>query len=356
MRIAIINDTHVDLRNGSEPYMDHLNQFFSKVFFPFCDRHGIKHVIHLGDYFDNRRGINIRALHNARKSFLEPLTERGMTMTIIPGNHDVYYKNSNAVSSLREMFGYYIENVKIIEKPTIQEFDGLPIAFLPWISESNCDEFLEFLSKCTAPILMSHLELAGFEMAKGQSGASHGMNPDLFKRFEMVLSGHYHTKSTRGNIYYLGTQVEQTWADCNDPKYFHVLDTATRELSQIRNPLTLYSRLIYDDSKSDPNETLDTEMVRDKFVKVVVVKRSNIKQFEKFIQQIQDMGPLEQPKIVESFDEFAGTQVEDDAIDLEDTSKLLNTYIDSVETDLDKERLKSMIRELYVEAQSGETQ
>ena len=172
----------------------------------------------------------------------------------------------------------------------------------------------------------------------------------------MVLSGHYHTKSTRGNIYYLGTQVEQTWADCNDPKYFHVLDTATRELSQIRNPLTLYSRLIYDDSKSDPNETLDTEMVRDKFVKVVVVKRSNIKQFEKFIQRIQDMGPLEQPKIVESFDEFAGTQVEDDAIDLEDTSKLLNTYIDSVETDLDKERMKSMIRELYVEAQSGETQ
>lgn len=356
MLLPIINDTHVDLRNGSEAYMSHLKRFFAEIFFPYCDKHQIKQVVHLGDYFDNRRGVNVRALHNARKNILEPMTERGISMIIIPGNHDVYHKNTNAVSSLREMFGYYIENVKIVERPTVLEIDGLSIGLLPWISEANYVESIEFISKCSAPILMSHLELSGFEMMKGQPSATHGMDPSLFKRFEMVLSGHYHTKSTRGNIYYLGTQLEQTWADCDDPKYFHVLDTATRELTAVRNPLTLYSRIIYDDSKSDPIDLISADVIKDKFVKVVVVKRTNVKTFEKFIQRIQDMGPLEQPKIIESFDEFAGTQVEDESIDLEDTSKLLHSYIDSVETDLDKERLKDMVQELYVEAQSGETQ
>lgn len=278
-----------------------------------------------------------------------------MAMTIIPGNHDVYFKNSNAVSSLREMFGYYIKIVKIVEQPTVISFDGLPIGFLPWITEANYDASLEFISRCPAPILMSHLELAGFEMMKGQP-MSRGMDPELFKRFEMVISGHYHTKSTKDNVHYLGTQLEQTWADCDDPKYFHVLDTSTRDLRPILNPLTLYTRLTYDDSNGDPIDRLNPSSIQRKFVKVVVIRRTNLKGFEKYMQRIQDLSPLEQPRVIESFDEFAGTQVEDEAIDLEDTSKLLDTYIDSVETDVDKERLKTLMRELFVEAQVKDTQ
>lgn len=353
MKIALLNDTHVDMKQGSTSYLDYMSKFFREVFFPYCDRERIHDIIHLGDFFDNRKMINIKALYTTRKAFLEPLTERNMKMTMIPGNHDVAFKNTNDLCGLREVLGYFINNVKIITKPTIQSFDGLPIAFLPWIAPDNYVESMRFAATAPAPILISHLELAGFEMMKGQPASEHGMDSLYFKRFEMVLSGHYHTKSTRDNIYYLGTQFEQSWSDCEDPKFFHILDTNTRTLTQVKNPFTLFERLVYDDSRSNPDK-LDVSHVKGKYVKIIVAKKNSPIQFDRFIERVQNMGPIEPPRIVESFEEFTSDRVEDQQIDLEDTGKLLHTYIEATETSLDKERLKSMMRELYVEAQAIE--
>jgi len=180
----------------------------------------------------------------------------------------------------------------------------------------------------------------------------HGMSTDHLKRFEMVLSGHFHTKSNQGNITYLGSQMEFTWADCNDPKYFHILDTETREITPVRNPLTLFDKIVYDDSKLDYS-TYDVEQHKSKFVKVVVANKSDLYSFDKFIDRLQNVDTHEL-KIAETFEEFAGEAVDDEKISLEDTTVLLDSYVDAVETDLDKDRLKSDIRELYVEAQNME--
>jgi len=353
MLIAIINDTHAGQRNASDVFLDYTDKFYRDVFFPYCKEHGIKTVIHGGDYLDHRKYVNFKALHRTRKAFLEPLAENGMNMIIIPGNHDVYFKNTNELCGLREVLGYFIENVEIVMKPTVKQIGGLDLAFLPWIAPDNYAESIEFIAKAPAPILISHLELAGFEMMKGQPASDHGMDASLFKRYEMVLSGHYHTKSTRENIHYLGTQFEQTWADCEDPKFFHVLDTDTRILTQVKNTFTLFERVVYNDERQDP-DSIDVTGFKGKYVKVIVAKKSNPSKFDRFIQRIQDAGPIEQPRIVESFDEFTSDRVEDQQINLEDTGKLLHTYIDATETSLDKERLKSMMQELYVEAQSAE--
>ena len=354
MLIAIINDTHAGQRNASDVFLDYTDKFYRDVFFPYCKEHGIKTVIHGGDYLDHRKYVNFKALHRTRKAFLEPLAENGMNMIIIPGNHDVYFKNTNELCGLREVLGYFIENVEIVMKPIVKQIGGLDLAFLPWIAPDNYAESIEFIAKAPAPILISHLELAGFEMMKGQPASDHGMDASLFKRYEMVLSGHYHTKSTRENIHYLGTQFEQTWADCEDPKFFHVLDTKTRTLTQVKNTFTLFERVVYNDERQDP-DSIDVTGFKGKYVKVIVAKKGNPTKFDQFIQRIQDAGPIEQPRIVESFDEFTSDRVEDQQINLEDTGKLLHTYIDATETSLDKDRLKSMMQELYVEAQAAET-
>lgn len=353
MLLAIINDTHAGQRNASDVFLDYTDKFYRDVFFPYCKTHNIQTVIHAGDYLDHRKYVNFKALQRTRKAFLEPLAENGMNMVIIPGNHDVYFKNTNELCGLREVLGYFIENVEIIMKPKVKRFDGLDIAFLPWIAPDNYAESMKFVGAAPASIMISHLELAGFEMMKGQPASEHGMDAALFKRYEMVLSGHYHTKSTRDNIHYLGTQFEQTWADCEDAKYFHVLDTDTRILTKVKNPFTLFERLVYNDEQHDP-DGIDISGLKGKYVKVIVAKKTNPNKFDRLLQRIQDVGPVEQPRIVESFDEFTSDRVEDQQINLEDTGKLLHSYIDATETSLDKDRLKSMMRELYVEAQAAE--
>jgi len=122
MKIAILNDTHCGVRNASEIYLDNAEEFYEKVFFPKCEEEGITHIIHLGDYYDHRKFVNFRALLHNRKNFLNILRERKMTMDIIPGNHDVYYKNTNDLNSLKECLGHYMNEVNIIMEPEVKEY------------------------------------------------------------------------------------------------------------------------------------------------------------------------------------------------------------------------------------------
>jgi len=360
MKIAIITDTHAGIKNGSDIFLDYADRFYSEVFFPYCLDNNIKQVLHCGDYFDNRRVVNYKVLNRNRFGFLDKLREYGMTMDIIPGNHDVFYKNTNDVCSLVEILKNHNDVVNIYMTPTVKTYDGLDIALLPWINSENYDASINFIQSAAAPILAGHLELSGFEMMKGAPAMSHGMNAQLLERYQMVLSGHYHTKSTKGNIHYLGVGFEQTWADCNDPKYFHVLDTSSRKLTSIRNHLTLFKRLVYDDSSfvSAAGGALaaihraDLSHVAGSFVKVIVNCKKDPVAFDAYIDKIVSYEPFEY-KIIENLNEYMSSSVDDEAININgDTISLLNSYVDAVESHLDKDRIKRTLHQLFVEAQT----
>jgi len=207
MKVAILNDTHAGVRQSSEIFMDYQEKFYRDVFFPYLEEHGIKKIVHLGDYYENRTSINFKALNHNRRIFLDELRVRGIHMDIIPGNHDCYYKNTNNLNALKELLGHYMNEVNIIEEPTVMNYDGLNFALIPWINNENEEKVKYFINTCKADILGAHLELSGFEMQAGIP-CHDGMDAGLFRRFDMVLSGHFHTKSTIGNIHYLGSQME----------------------------------------------------------------------------------------------------------------------------------------------------
>jgi hypothetical protein len=204
---------------------------------------------------------------------------------------------------------------------------------------------------CEADILGAHLELKGFDLMAGVPNP-HGMNADIFSRFESVLTGHFHTKSSRDNVHYLGSQMEFTWADVDDPKYFHVLDTDTRECTPVRNPITIFKKFVYDDESVDYSN-IDISEFEKKFVKVIVLNKNDLYMFDKFVDKLQSIETYEL-KIAENFEEFLGDSVQDDKVSLEDTTEMLDSYVEAVETDLDKEHIKVKLRELYTEAQNLE--
>jgi len=351
MKVAIINDTHCGTRNSSDIFLDNAEKFYRDVFFPYLLENDIRHIIHLGDFFDNRKFINFKCLNRIRNCFLKPLRQHGITMDIIRGNHDVFYKNTGELNSLKELLGHYMNEVHIIHDPTVMDYDGLQMALVPWIDADNEERSIKFIKECKADIMAGHFDIIGYEMMKGIK-CEHGLDRSLFKRFEAVYSGHFHTKSSQDNITYLGSQMEFFWNDAHDNKYFHILDTSTRELEAIRNPHTLHHRIRYDDSTTDYME-YDLSQVDNKFVKIVVINRKNQFTFDRFVDRIQNRD-IHDLKIQETFDEFIGSNVGDDEISLEDTTELLNTYIDGVETELSKERIKKDVYNLMTEAQSLE--
>ena len=351
MKIAILNDTHCGIRNSSEVFLDNAATFYQDVFFPECEKQGIDQIVHLGDYYDHRKFINFKALNHNRKHFLNELRERGMKMDIIPGNHDTYFKNTNELNSLKECLGHYMNEIHIIMEPTVMEYGSLKMALLPWICQDNYDKSMNFIRECKADWLGGHLELANFEMQRGVL-QPHGMNHKLFEKFEMVMSGHYHVASQKDNIWYLGSQMEFFWSDAGDKKYFHIVDTETREVQKIRNPYTLFEKIVYNDEKVDYNN-YDVSHLDNKFVKVVIIKKEDSFTFDRFIDRIQNQS-IHDLKIAENFSEFLGQNVDDEGLEVEDTAQLVDDYIDNVDTDLDKGRIKVNMRELMTEAQALE--
>lgn len=351
MKIAVLNDTHCGIRNSSEIFLNNAAEFYDNIFFPECEKRGITHIIHLGDYYDHRKFVNFKALNHNRKHFLNELRNRGMTMDIIPGNHDTFYKNTNDLNSLKECLGHYMNEIHIIMEPTVMEYGSLNIALLPWICQENYDQSMSFIRECKADWLGGHLELGGFEMSRGIE--SHGgMDYKLFDKFELVLTGHFHTSSRKDNVWYLGSQMEFFWSDAHDPKHFHIIDTETREIEKIRNTYTLFKKILYNDDKIEYN-SYDVSDLDKKFVKVVVVNKNDAFVFDRFIDRIQNQDIYEL-KIAENFQEFVGENVDDEGLNIEDTSQLVDDYIDGVDTDLDKDRIKTNMRELMTEAQALE--
>lgn len=348
MKVAILNDTHAGVRNSSDVMMAYQEKFYSEVFFPYLEENGIKTILHLGDYYENRSSINFKALNHNRRIFLDVLRERGILMHIIAGNHDVYYKNTNKLNALEELLGHYSDCVEIIEEPMVCTYGQTPVALIPWINPENNAATDEFLATCNATHVGAHLELAGFEMQKGVL-SKHGTDASSFKRFDMVLSGHFHTKSQQDNIYYLGSQMEFFWSDCDDKKYFHVLDGDTGELTAVHNPHTLFEKVYYEDT---PLST-DLSYLDGKFVKVIVVKRSDPQAFDMFLDKINQR-PVVEVKVAEDLTMYDGENIDDDEVQVESTEDLLYSYIEAIDTPLDRDRIKGLVRELMIEAQTLE--
>lgn len=345
MKVAIITDQHFGARNDSITFLDFYQKFYDNIFFPKIEEEGITTVLILGDTFDRRKYVNFYALDRAKKMFFDRLRENNITVHMLAGNHDTYYKNTNDVNSPDLLLREY-ENIHVIDDPQTIYVGGNAICMMPWICAENYTESMDQLKQTQAQLCMGHFEISGFAMYRGMESHD-GLDRNVFEKFDMVFSGHYHTRSSDGQIFYLGNPYELTWQDYNDQRGFHLFDLDKRELEFVPNTYTIFEKVYYDDEEKDMDE-YDISQCSEKFVKVVVVKKTDYYKFDKFMGKLYNCGAFE-IKIIEDFSEFEQGEVSSE-INLEDTLDVLSDYIDSVETDMSKEKLKTLMRSLYTEA------
>ena len=341
MKIGIFTDTHYGAKKGSKHLHDYFELFYENVFFPALEEHGVETVIHMGDAFDSRKSIDYQSLEWAKRVVFDPLKKYQVHMIV--GNHDCYFKNSNHVNSPELLLQDY-SNIKTYSSPTNTKICGIDMTLIPWICSENYDETLKVIRKSKSKIAMGHLELKGFRVNKHLVMDEHGADPKMFDKFDKVFSGHYHTRSDNGKIFYLGNPYEMYWNDVNDTRGFHIFDTETLEHTPIDNPYRLFYNIYYEDT---PYQTFDSSEYVSKIVKVIVRKKSKPKDFERFIDKLYKIG-IQDLKIVENFDI---QENENFVIDEEEnTISILNRYIDESECDFDKNMIKGIFEELYKQA------
>ena len=337
MKILLITDQHFGVRNDNQSFINLYKKFYNQVVVPFIKASNIKNVIALGDTFDKRRSINFMSLNEAKEMWFNPLEEMGVRMHMLTGNHDIYYKNTLRINAPRELLGEY-NNIIVHDSPTTVKFDGCDILLLPWICDDNRDRSLEEVSNSTADVCMGHLELNGFEAHPGHVMES-GMDSSVFKKFKKVFSGHYHMKSTKGNVSYLGNPYQLYWNDYGCKRGFHVFDTDTLKTTFYRNPFDMFTKIHYNDGMDVPDNLEGT------YVKLIVEEKGDIANFDYNVKLLQDIG-LADLKIVEDLSVEMGGEV----METEDTLTLLDKYIDEIDLKVDSTSVKNIMRSLYIEA------
>ena len=353
MKVALITDQHFGARNDSTLFLDFYEKFYTETFFPKIIEENINTLLVLGDTFDRRKYINFNTLQRSKEMFFNKLKELEITVYMLAGNHDTYYKNTNEVNSVDLLLKEY-DNIMVVDEPmTVHlNYENISddILLIPWICADNYKQCLDEINNSKAKLCGGHFEIAGFAMYRGHP-CEEGLNRELFRKFEYTFSGHYHHKSNSDSIHYLGNPYELTWQDYNDPRGFHIFDLDSREIVFVRNPNVMFHRIVYDDTK-DINMEFDE--YANKHIKVVVVSKTQPYMFDVFMDKLYAVNPAN-ITIVEDFTDLT-EGLDDDMIDqAEDTLTIINKTVDTLGEDIDKIRMKNILRELYLEALNNDS-
>ena len=343
MKIAIITDTHFGGRRGSKSFHEFWQKFYDDIFFPELEKRGIKECIHMGDAFDNRKNIDYWSLDWAKEHVYDRFKNLGVKVWQLVGNHDVYYKNTNKINSVDSLLRSY-DNLIPISKPGEYDINGFKAFMLPWICDDNYQETQSAIAATNSKIAFGHLELQGFQLYPGCI-QERGIDKGIIEKFETVFSGHYHTRSNDGQTFYLGNPYQMYWNDCGDKRGFNILDTDTGEIEFVENPYTMFEKVYYNDT---PAATFKAHLYKDKIVKLYVKKRTSQLEYDKFLDKLVKAGIIDL-KVVENT-EINDLEVDLDGESVEDTLTLLNKYIEESDFELKKDRVKKLLREVYLEA------
>lgn len=346
MKLILLGDLHLGAKNNSEVMMGHQRRMF-KWMFDYCKTNNIKTIVQLGDCFDNRKNINLKALQFAFDSLFDVLKDNGIQFHTIIGNHDVFYKETLDVTSSDLMLRNY-DNVHVYDQPTTVDFDGVSFDLVPWICNENRQQVIDFINNSKSKYTVGHYEINGFKVFNDTMFEGGLTNRELFKDYKQVFSGHFHLQSQSGNITYVGTPYQLNWSDANERKGIIVFDTETETWEYQYPDQNYYHYIVYDDIESGLNTNLDDIVLENSFIKLIVKNKTKPFLYNTYLNKIFNNKPAD-VKIIEQsiIDKAKSIAVE---IKSENTLDLINDYVDHIDYDK-KDQLKRFMNMLYSEAQ-----
>lgn len=203
--VICFSDIHFGLRHNSKDHnsdcLDFIDWMIDEAIARNC-----KTCIFLGDWHHHRSNINILTLDYTMQA-LRKLNNYFDKTYIMVGNHDLFYREKRDIHSM--IVGSEFPNIVLVDRPI--EIDN--VALIPWLVE----EEWKVVSNMKARYLFGHLELPGFKMNAQVEMPDHGeLNSQHFQNQELVFSGHFHKRQTKGKISYIGNPFGHNFSDVWD--------------------------------------------------------------------------------------------------------------------------------------------
>jgi|TARA_B110000967_G_scaffold115189_1_gene117854 DNA repair exonuclease SbcCD nuclease subunit len=350
-RVWILGDLHFGVRANSVEWLEIQKQFFEEVFIPTLKKH-VKPgdvLVQVGDTFDNRQSINIKVLNYAVNLF-ERLGEI-LPVHIICGNHDIWAKGSNEVTSIDSL--KWIPNIQIYKEPEILNWSGRKILMMPWRRDSE-HETETLAAHPTAEIVFCHSEVKGIYLnAKVKN--EHGTDSNVYEKYIRVYSGHIHFRQERNKLLMIGTPYQLTRSDANNTKGFDLVNL--EDMSETFFPNDVSPKFM----KYNILQLYDMPLgqfknqIRNNFVDLFVPSHiATTNALSQLINRIQNISRKLEPNIYQE-----ENYIDKDFYDMDDVEEmyknynilnLCNMYVDGLGDDeYTKDKLKQKLKALYNE-------
>lgn len=269
-RYAVISDQHFGVNGDSEFFHKNYRLFYEHIFHPAIAEQRVDAVLVPGDLWQSRKAINPLSAALAHEIFFEPLQAAGIPVFISYGNHDVYYKNTNTVNSI-DFIGKMYDNVTVVQD--FAELDG-DVIMTSWITADNSERIWQAIDTTKAKYLVGHFEIAGHLMTPTYA-CEDGVPKARFGKFEKVISAHFHVRGNDGKIFYTSNPSQTTWADWQQEKGFHILDTSDGSLTPVNNPYEVYAVYEYPHA-ADKEIGDDVALYAGKIVKILITSYQSL--------------------------------------------------------------------------------
>jgi DNA repair exonuclease SbcCD nuclease subunit len=189
----------------------------------------IDHMIICGDFFDNRSAIGVKTISVAGE-LMDLWAD--FDIKLVTGNHDLFYKNRNDVSSVSIFDGR--PNVDIISDIHTDEIGSKTVTYIPW----GCD--ISNVNKCD--IIFGHLEINGFKMMPGRIADGKISPKSITSRAKLTFSGHFHLRDERhyksSSIIYVGSPYQLNWGESSNRAGYYIIDIENMSYEFVENTLS----------------------------------------------------------------------------------------------------------------------
>ncbi len=350
-RVWVLGDLHFGVRANSVEWLEIQKDFFERLFIPTL----VKHVkpgdvlVQVGDTFDNRQSINIKVLNYAVDLF-ERLGQI-LPCYVICGNHDIWAKKSNDISSIDSL--KWIPNVQVYKEPKLLKWSGRNALLMPWRrdAEHEAETLAEYPQ---SEIVFCHSEVRGIYL-NSKVKNEHGTETNIYDKYTRVYSGHIHFRQEKNKLLMVGVPYQLTRSDRDNPKGFDLVDLENMEETFFENHISpkflRYNiKALYDMPLGKFKEQIENNFV-DLFVPSQIATTNALSQL---INEIQHISRKLEPNIYEE-----DSYIDKDFYDINEIEEmyknynilnLCNMYVDGMKQDGELSiKLKSKLKQLYTQ-------
>lgn len=340
MKTAIVGDLHFGISSNDYAIDKALAGYLPK-FFAYLKENGIRKIIQLGDVFESKKAVHTVSGRNFVNSWLLPIIENDFQLLQIVGNHDCFYNSQTDVNSPSMFFDIIKgKNIQLITEPYHDKESGS--WFFPWMEKQKIVDLIVG-EDLRSRYLFGHLDVLNFEYQKGIMSTK-GISLKQFENFGQVFSGHFHRRSKKENVDYVGSLIPINFSEMDIPHGFYVLEESAGKYEFIDSNTNIFMKLVYREGTP-----IEVPSVGGKIVKVVAIDVVDDARFKKFLETVESQSPLEVKVVNVEVDKPASSESIEE-IDELNMEKLFQIAVDETETVLDRDTLKSFLNRVYDEA------